>query len=193
MAPVTRYGLLIRGVNVGTSNSLPMAELRSMLEEDGCSEVRTYVQSGNAVFSSELDERALSQAIEGRLAGYMGRPIATTLRTAAEFRTIVAGRPFASEIANDPKHFAVTFLSEELSPEALGQLTGAEFGAELVHVVGREIYSWHPAGLGRSALAQTLSRLPGPGTRTTRNWNTVVRLAAMLDEPSLVDDHPAAR
>jgi len=184
MAPVTRYGLLIRGVNVGTANSLPMVELRSMLEGSGCSEVRTYVQSGNAVFSSELDERELTQRIERRLAGYMGRPIATTMRTATEFRAIVAGRPFASEIATDPRHLAVTFLSEKLSADALRQLTESDFGAELVHVAGREIYSWHPAGLGRSSLAQTLTRLPGPGARTTRNWNTVVRLSGMIDEPS---------
>jgi uncharacterized protein (DUF1697 family) len=122
----------------------------------------------------------------------MGRPIATTVRTATEFRAIVAGRPFPPEIAPDPRHLAVTFLSEELSTDALAQLTEPDFGAELVHVAGREIYSWHPAGLGRSALAQTLTRLPGPGARTTRNWNTVLRLSAMLDEPSVAGGHSAA-
>lgn len=161
-----------------------------MLEDAGCSEVRTYLQSGNAVFSSELGERELTQRIERRLADYMKRPIATTMRTAAEFRAIVAGRPFASEIATDPRYLAVTFLSDELNTDARRQLTEMDYGAELVHVLGREIYSWHPAGLGRSPLAQTLTRLPGPGTRTTRNWNTVVRLSGMLEEPSSADRRP---
>lgn len=160
-----------------------MVVLRSMLDEAGCTEVRTYVQSGNAVFGSDLGERGVTQMIEGLLSDYMKRPIATTVRSAIELRAIVANLPFAPEIATDPSHLAVTFLSGELSAAALNLLTETDFGAELVYVAGREIYAWHPAGLGRSTLAQTLTRLPGAGTRTTRNWNTVMRLAAMLDEP----------
>ncbi|HET9956116.1 MAG TPA: DUF1697 domain-containing protein, partial [Polyangiaceae bacterium] len=77
---MTRYALLLRGVNVGTKNSLPMAELRSMLTKLGCADVQTYVQSGNAVFSTQLRQAALTHAVESALEGYMGRPIATTLR-----------------------------------------------------------------------------------------------------------------
>ena len=75
------YVLLLRGVNVGTKNSLPMVELREMLTKLGCSGARTYVQSGNAVFGTKLDTDALTNAVEAALERKMGRPIATTLRT----------------------------------------------------------------------------------------------------------------
>src|SRR3954468_22857496 len=78
---MTCYALLLRGVNVGTKNSLPMAELRAMLTKIGCTDVQTYVQSGNAVFGTKLSESALTNAIEHALEAYMGRPIATALRT----------------------------------------------------------------------------------------------------------------
>ncbi|HET8634778.1 MAG TPA: DUF1697 domain-containing protein, partial [Gemmatimonadales bacterium] len=72
------YALLLRGVNIGTKNTLPMAELRAMLEKIGCADVSTYVQSGNAVFATALSAARLTTAVEAALARYMGRPIATT-------------------------------------------------------------------------------------------------------------------
>jgi uncharacterized protein (DUF1697 family) len=135
---MTRYVLLLRGVNVGTKNSLPMATLRTMLTEIGCADVQTYVQSGNAVFGTKLAQKALCEAIEAKLEGFMGRPIATTVRTLS-------------------------------------------WGSELLQVVGKEIYTWHPDGQGRSPLAAALAKLPLRGAVTTRNWNTVQKLLAMLE------------
>src|SRR5262245_60431726 len=106
----TRYALLLRGVNVGTKNSLPMAELRHMLAKLGCEGVQTYVQSGNAVCDTKLAEAALTKAIEHALAQYMGRPIATTLRTRDQLKAIVDGNPFA-KVATKPAYLCVTFLS----------------------------------------------------------------------------------
>ena len=60
---MTHYALFLRGINVGTKNSLPMAELRAMLTKLGCTEVKTYVQSGNAVFATKLAERALTNVL----------------------------------------------------------------------------------------------------------------------------------
>ena len=83
---MTRYAFLLRGVNVGTKNSLPMAELHSMLTRIGCSDVQTYLQSGNAVFGTTLGTAELTKAIEKALKRYMGRPIATTLRTHTQMK-----------------------------------------------------------------------------------------------------------
>src|ERR1700722_2701195 len=116
-----KYVLLLRGVNVGTKNSLPMADLRAMLEEIGCTEVVTYIQSGNAVLSTSLSKTKLLKTFEQALAKYMGRPVATTVRTAAELDAIIDGNPFA-EIATDPKYLCVTFLSGPLSAGALAKL-----------------------------------------------------------------------
>lgn len=178
---MARYALLLRGVNVGTKNSLPMAELRAMLEKIGCTDVQTYVQSGNAVFHTKLGAAALTSAIEKALGRYMGRPIATTLRTQAELAAIVDGNPFES-VATKPSFLCVTFLSHAPTKAELAPLHGQHFGQELFHVAGKEIYSWHPEGQGSSALAQALEKLKLRGAVTRRNWNTVAKLLEMLGE-----------
>lgn len=175
----TRYALLLRGVNVGTKNSLPMAELRKMLEEIGCSDVATYVQSGNAVFTATLATDALSAAIEAALAGYMGRPIATTLRTRKQLQAIIEANPFV-EVATKPAYLCVTFLSHTPTKVELAPLMAADFAPELHQAAGKEIYTWHPNGQGKSPLAVALGKLKLRGAVTTRNWNTVLKLHDML-------------
>lgn len=178
-AEMTCYALLLRGVNVGTKNSLPMAELRAMLAKLGCTDVQTYVQSGNAVFGTKLGEAALTKEIEHALEDSMGRPIATTLRTLDEMKSIVAGNPFA-QAATKPSHLCVTFLSQAPTKAEVAPLHARKWAPELFKIVGREIYSWHPNGQGRSALAVALAKLPLRGAVTTRNWNTVVKLLELL-------------
>jgi uncharacterized protein (DUF1697 family) len=178
---MSRYALLLRGVNVGTKNSLPMAELRKMLSDLGCTDVQTYVQSGNAVFATKLGEAALTKGIEHALEAYMGRPIATTVRTAAHLKAVVAGNPFG-EVATIPKYLCVTFLSHPPTKAELAPLAAQDWKPDLYEVAGREIYSWHPNGQGRSPLAAALSKLRVRGAVTTRNWNTVEKLLELLDE-----------
>jgi uncharacterized protein (DUF1697 family) len=178
---MTRYALLLRGVNVGTKNSLPMAELRNMLAKLGCSEVATYVQSGNAVFATELKGAALSEGIEAALARYMGRPIATTLRTLKELQAVIDANPFA-DVATKLNYLCVTFLSYKPTKAELAPLTNGEFAPELYQPAGKEIYTWHPNGQGKSPLAAALSKLKLRGAVTTRNWNTVLKLRDMLAE-----------
>ena len=176
---VTRRVLLLRGVNVGTKNSLPMADLRAMLETLGCVGVRTYVQSGNAVFGTTRGEAEITEAIEAALARHMGRPIATTMRTEEEMRAIVAASPLA-DVATRPAHLCVTFLSQPPDEAEIAPLRARDWAPERFALSGREIHTWHPDGQGRSALAAAIAKLPLRGTVTTRNWNTVIRLAEML-------------
>jgi uncharacterized protein (DUF1697 family) len=178
---MTRYALLLRGVNVGTKNSLPMAELRAMLTKLGCVDVQTYVQSGNAVFATSLGTAALTTAIEQTLHRYMGRPIATTLRTVAQMKAIVANKPFGAA-ATDPARLCVTFLSKAPARSDLLALGDRDWRPELFQARGSEIYTWHPNGQGRSPLAAALARLSLSGTVTTRNWNSVLKLLQMLEE-----------
>lgn len=178
---MARYALLIRGINVGTKNSLPMAELRAMLTKFGCVGVSTYVQSGNAVFGTKLGAAALTKAVESALDRYMGRPIATTLRTFAEMQTVVSQNPFA-KVATTPKYLCVTFLSHAPTKAELAPLYASEWQPELFKVVGKHIYTWHPNGQARSPLAVALGKLSLRGAVTTRNWNTVLKLLEMLPE-----------
>jgi len=176
---MTRYALLLRGVNVGTKNSLPMAELRAMLERIGCAEVETYVQSGNAVLETKLGAAALCRAIEAELERYMGRPIATTLRTRAELQAIVAANPF-EKVATRPSFLCVTFLAGAPRDSEVAPLHAQDWKPERFQLVGREIFTWHPNGQARSPLAAALGKLPLRGAVTTRNWNTVLKLLEML-------------
>jgi uncharacterized protein (DUF1697 family) len=176
---MARYALLLRGVNVGTKNSLPMADLRAMLEKLGCTDVKTYVQSGNAVFATKKTEAALTKAIEAELEKYMGRPIATTLRTREDLQAIVEGNPF-EKVATEPKNLCVTFLSHVPKKTEVAPLAGKDWKPELYAVEGREIYTWHPNGQGKSLLAVALQKLPLQGAVTTRNWNTVLKLLELL-------------
>lgn len=179
---MNRYALLLRGVNVGTNNSLPMADLRTTLQAIGCTDVKTYVQSGNAVFATKRAPAALTLAVEKALQRSMGRPIATTLRTGAELQAIVDGNPFAA-VATNPAYLCVTFLAQAPAKPEIAPLHLRTFAPELFQVAGKEIYTWHPAGQGKSALAAALAKLPLRGAVTTRNWNTVLKLLEMLRAP----------
>jgi uncharacterized protein (DUF1697 family) len=178
---MTRYALLLRGVNVGTKNSLPMAELRAMLSKIGCTDVRTYVQSGNAVFGTKLGPAALTAEIEAALERRMGRPIATTLRTLEQLRAIVEANPLA-KVASNPAYSCVTFLSDAPSKAELAPLRAQDFDPERFEIAGKEIYTWYPNGQARSPLAAAIGKLPLRGAVTTRNWNTVEKLLDMLAE-----------
>jgi len=176
---MTRYALLLRGVNVGTKNSLPMADLRAMLGKLGCTGVQTYVQSGNAVFGTELGAAELTRAIEAALGRYMGRPIDTTLRTLKQMKAIIAANPFEA-VATNPSRLCVTFLSHAPTRAELAPLHAQDFKPELFQVAGKEIYTWHPNGQGGSPLAGALWKLKLRGAITTRNWNTALKLVEML-------------
>jgi uncharacterized protein (DUF1697 family) len=178
---MTRYALLLRGINIGTKNSLPMADLRAMLEKIGCGDVRTYVQSGNAVLGTKLSPSRLTVAVEAELERYMGRPVATTLRTEQQLRSIIAGNPFA-KVATNPSRLCVTFLSHQPTPAELSPLHAQDWTPELFKPAGTEIYTWYPNGQGTSPLAKQLGRLPLRGADTTRNWNTGLKRAEMLAE-----------
>jgi uncharacterized protein (DUF1697 family) len=166
-------------VNVGRDNSLPMDRLRTDLEALGCTGVQTYLQSGNAVFETTRTARALAGQLGPRLEAFMGRPIELTLRTRAEFAAVVAGNPFTAR-ANEPKRLCVTFLQQPPTKAQLTPLTSKDFGDEAFHLNGRELYTWHPQGQGRSPLATALTKLRVTGALTTRNWNTVLALDALL-------------
>jgi uncharacterized protein (DUF1697 family) len=142
--------------------------------------VQTYVQSGNAVFGTSRAEAALTKAIEHALEAYMGRPIATTLRTLDQIRATIDGNPF-TKVATNPSYLCVTFLSHAPIKAEVAPLAAHSWKPELFKVAGREIYTWHPNGQGRSPLAAALGKLPLRGAVTTRNWNTVLNLREMLE------------
>ena len=164
---------LLRAVNVGGTGKLAMRDLAALCTRAGFTDVRTYIQTGNVVFRSPLTEAEAEQQLERALARHMGGPVDVMIRTAEELRRVVRDNPYP---AATPSRLYV-FFSDEPAPAApLEALNGPD--GETAVPRGREVYIHYPAGMGASKLK--LPKWPGPVT--SRNMNTVTKLAAMCDE-----------
>ncbi|MFF3398898.1 DUF1697 domain-containing protein [Streptomyces sp. NPDC002659] len=177
----TRYAALLRGINVGGHKKVPMAELRELLAELGHGDVATYLQSGNAVFSSaSQDEQALATALERAIQQRFGFGVDCLVRSGPYLRAVVDDCPFpAAELEGKQLH--VTYFSQPVGPERLASIDAAAFLPEEFRLGDRALYLYAPNGLGRSKLAEALGRpsLFKGIVATSRNWNTVVKLAEL--------------
>jgi uncharacterized protein (DUF1697 family) len=171
---VPRQIALLRGVNVGGNKRVEMARLRALLEELGYRDVRTYVNSGNVVFSGP---RRSEQHLEAAIAKTFGFEVPVVLRTRDELADVVRANPLA-ELATDPAKHLVIFCAAEASTE----LDPADFAPETFHVRGREVYLWAPGGIGTSPLAKVLATKSLGDKSTARNWRTVEKLLALADD-----------
>ena len=158
-----------------------MPELRELLSGAGFGDVQTYVQSGNVVLSSGDAPSDVACACGQLIAAELGLELDVVVRTRVELATVVARDPFG-DVAANPKRYQVTFLASELEPATARRVEEAAAGDERVHVAGREVYAWHPAGVGRSKLATLLSGRSLGVPATARNWTTVTALLALAGE-----------
>lgn len=164
---------LLRAVNVGGTGKLAMTELARLCTSVGLADVRTYIQSGNVVFRSELTEADLICRLEGALAARMGQPVGVLIRTAAELQAVLDANPFP---AAPPAQVGVQVLTHGLSGDLVARIGSP--GREDVRAVGRHLVIHFPDGMGRSRLKLPAAAASG----TMRNMNTVARLVAMADE-----------
>jgi uncharacterized protein (DUF1697 family) len=156
-----------------------MPELRTALGEAGFADVRTYVQSGNVVLTSRAAPAKVGSRAEAMIAERFGFDVDVIVRTAEELAEVVSANPLA-EVADNPKLYQVSFLDAEPDPERVERIAGLAVDGEELVVRGREVYTWHPAGVARSKLAAKLAAAGGLGVRATaRNWTTVTTLLEM--------------
>jgi uncharacterized protein (DUF1697 family) len=171
---------LLRGVNVGGKTTLPMAELRKIVEECGYADVRTYIQSGNVVLRAVGESPSdVSDRLRTALADTTGREIDVTVRTREQLTAAVDTNPYLDR-TEEPTHLHVVFAEASLE----GSLDGLDldgYAPEEATASGRELYLFLPNGMGRSKLAGDLARLDG-ARGTARNWRTVTKLLAIADE-----------
>jgi uncharacterized protein (DUF1697 family) len=175
---MARCAILLRGINIGPNNRIPMAELRSLLTQDGFGEVATYLQSGNVLLSSSLSPEAAARRCEALIAERFGLQIRAVVRTHVELAAVVRANPLP-EAAADPKRYQVTFLESAPAPDIAARLAAAATPEERFAVIGREIYAWHPEGIARSRLATLLAGRGFKVAATARNWITVTALLSM--------------
>jgi uncharacterized protein (DUF1697 family) len=173
--------LLLRGINIGPHKRVAMPELRALLAEGGFEHVRTYVQSGNVVLASEVSPPDAGAQAERLIAERFGFDVDVIVRTRDELAGVVARNPLA-EVAVDPKRYQVSFLESEPDPGVLERIATLRAEPERLVAIGRELYAWHPDGIGRSKLWNKLAGT-GLGVRATaRNWTTVTTLLEMASE-----------
>jgi uncharacterized protein (DUF1697 family) len=178
---VQRQIVLLRGINIGARNRIAMAQLRKVLTDAGFGDVRTYVQSGNVVLSSDASPERLARKCERLIAQHLGLEIEVVARTRDELAEVVRLNPLGKVVVN-PKLYQVSFLAAEPDSELADKLAAAKAEAEQFVVNGREIYAWHPDGVARSRLWTTLAGRGLGVTATARNWTTVTTLLAIADE-----------
>lgn len=174
--------VLIRGINVGGHKKIAMADLRALLESLGLADVKSLLQSGNLVFRSGRRTCAeVEQLLEVEAAKRLAVDAAFFVRTAEEWKGIVAHNPFHKEAERDPGHLVVMCLKDAPDKAALKALQAAIVGPEIVRANARHLYIVFPNGIGTSRLTNALIEKK-LGTRgTARNWNTVLKLNALAN------------
>ncbi|MCX4844399.1 DUF1697 domain-containing protein [Streptomyces sp. NBC_00893] len=190
---MTMYAALLRGINVSGHKRVPMAELRSLLTELGHGDVRTHLQSGNAVFSSASDdENALAAELEQAIEKRFGFPVPCLVRDGAYLAAVAAACPFpAAELEGRQLH--ITYYDLPVDADRFARIDPAAFRPEAFGLGDRALYLYAPDGLGRSKLAEALSRTSVTKglVATSRNWNTVEKLVRMTAPPGAAQDGPA--
>src|SRR5512140_2733934 len=155
------YIALFRGINVGGKNTLPMKELVALLDDLGCRNVKTYIQSGNAVFESEItDTSRLSSNIGIEIKKRCGFQPFVLLLGIKEIRKAVTNNPFP-EAENDPKALHIGFLASAPKNPDLKTLEGLRRTSERFRLIDNVFYLHAPEGIGRSKLAANTERLLG--------------------------------
>ncbi|MFZ0040967.1 MAG: DUF1697 domain-containing protein [Solirubrobacteraceae bacterium] len=173
--------LMLRGINLGPTRRVPMPDLRALLSDAGYGSVRTYVQSGNVVLESRAGSAKLERETERLISERFGFDVPVIARTHAELAAVVERNPL-EEVADNPKRYQVSFLSDEIDAGTVERLQTLAHESERVVVHGREVYAWHPEGVARSKLWNALAG-KGLGVRATaRNWTTVTTLLDMASE-----------
>lgn len=177
-----RYVALLRAVNVGGKNKLPMAELRNIFTTVGCAAVQTYIQSGNVVFeaSPSLAE-GVPEAVRRAIRQQFGYETAVVVRSGEELRQLAASNPF--DTSEDWRFLQVAFLDGTPTAAAISRLDPERSPPDAFSVLGREVYLHYPDGVARSKLTNDYLAAQLQTASTMRNWRTVVTLLEMVNAP----------
>lgn len=170
---------LLRGINVGGKNRLPMADLRSIAHNLGFANATTYLQSGNLVLPDvRLGSDGVSAALADAIRRIAGLDIPIITRTASEWARLVANNPFPGANIDGTK-LHVVFLKQPAT-KLIRCFDAEPYKPEELAVTESEVYLLLPKGLGRSKLATALARIDNANAGTTRNWNTVTALSERI-------------
>jgi uncharacterized protein (DUF1697 family) len=173
---VTGYAVLLRAVNVGGTTKVPMAGLRTLLEGLGYADVRTYLQSGNAVVTTDEPAAKVAERCEAAIADAFGMDVRCLVLSGAELREIADAHPLR-EVADHGSRMTALFLFE---PAPAGAADPTELDPQRIRVADRVIYQWCPDGISNAPDVAAFVRRRWRVSVTGRNWNTVEKLLDLL-------------
>jgi uncharacterized protein (DUF1697 family) len=178
-----RYAAFLRAVNVA-GNALPMARLAALLRDDlGFENVRTYLQSGNVVFETKKRAvAALEASLQNETIARLGVRTEYFVRSGPELRDVLERNPFEHEAAGEPSRVAVFVLKDAPEPGRVATLRSWIKGPELVEAGARHLYISYPDGMGNSKLTNSVIERLVQSRGTARNWNTIRKIHAALNE-----------
>ena len=174
------YVALLRAINLGAVNKIPMPALRTMFEDLGHENVRTYVQSGNVVFEApRTGLKKLVRQLEEGVTATFGHDISVIIRNGSDLERIATRNPFASE-GGSPSSMHVVFLAERAPARGVKVLDPDKWLPDKFEVSGSEIYLLLPNGMGRSKMSISHFEKVLGVRGTARNWNTVTKLRELV-------------
>jgi uncharacterized protein (DUF1697 family) len=173
---------LLRGVNVSGRNKVPMADLRSACAKLGWADIRTYIQSGNLIFSACATEKAVESELEKLIEKRFGIMIPVIVRWGASWPGYVKNNPFPEASQTEPNHVMLCLSKARPNPQAEKQLRERASNGEQIVAAGDAVWIYFRENMARSKLSPSvLDRLVGSPV-TARNWRTVLTIDAMLKE-----------
>jgi uncharacterized protein (DUF1697 family) len=177
---MTRWIALLRGINVGGHNKIPMAELRALCSNIGWQDVATYIQSGNILFGAAGSMSALEKQLAEAIACHFGHRIHVIVRPAAAWPLYVRLNPFPEASAAEPNRVMLALAKGKLAPDAADNLNLYTTSGESIAQRNDSLWIHYASGSARSKITPALlDRLAGSPV-TTRNWRTVLQINDML-------------
>ncbi len=173
----TTYVVLLRGINVGPTKRMKMADLRALCEEAGYAQVSTYIQSGNVLLTSPAPESDVVADLESRILERFGFDVAVVVRTESELAAAIEANPYTDE--HDPTKLVLAFMQSWPPAGTFASIEAAAFAPEAFTLLGRDLYLHLPNGQGRAKLTAALLGQTSTGPITARNWKSVTTLLAL--------------
>ena len=176
---MTIYVALLRGINVSGQKLIKMTELKRMFADMGFGGVQTYIQSGNVIFESAEEPEPLRRRIEGGIQATFGFSVPVVVRTADELDRIIGDCPYPAAALPEGESLYVALLAEAPSQAGIDRLLAYNSEIDEFRLVGREIYIIYRQSAARSKLTNVLFEQKLGVSATSRNWQTVSKLAAL--------------
>lgn len=167
---------LLRGINLGGTNRLPMKDLAGFFRKAGCEQVRTWLQSGNVVFQAvSTDAPFIVQSVSESISEQFGLEVPIVTRTLEDLEQVVQGNPFLGETV-ETKFLHVSFLKDLPVPSRFESLSADRSPPDRFQIIGRNVFLYLPNGVARTKLTNQYFDSKLKTISTVRNWNTVLKL-----------------